>query len=447
MAAQEAYDTRRVVRGVGPVGAVGRVRLRTLVLIRWIALGGQAAALLFVYGGLGFPLPLGPAFVAVTISALLNVVVSIRYPPTKRLSDREAAFSLAYDILQLGALLYLTGGLINPFAILLLVPVTISATILSLRSTIGLGCLAMACMTVLALWHLPLPWSGGGLELGPVYTLGVWVALLLATVFLSAYAWRVAEEARRMTEALAETQTALGREQRLAALGGLAAAAAHELATPLSTISVVAKEIARDLPDHSPLAEDVSLLRSQATRCRDILRRLSAQPDEGRAAHFSQLPLAVLVETAAAPYRNGTKEIVIESPDGPQPLVQRRAELVQGLGNLIENAVDFARASVSLSLSWDDREIGVEVSDDGPGFSPTVLGLLGEPYVSTRRDEDGMGLGVFIARTLLERTGAVVEFGNRRDGGASVVITWPREVLEVHATEPPGRPPAAAQGR
>lgn len=409
----------------------GRVRLRTLVLIRWVAVAGQGIAILVVHVGFGFALPLGPTLLAVLASALLNVAVSLRNPPAKRLSDRESALSLGYDILQLAVLIFLTGGLGNPFSILMLVPVTISATILSLGSTLWLGALALMCISALALFHLPLPWKGDGLALDPTYVLGIWAALALGTSFLSAYAWRVAQESRRMMDALAETQMALAREQRLSALGSLAAAAAHELGTPLSTIAVVAKEIGRELPPGSALSDDIELLSSQATRCREILKRLSTEPGVAGEMPFDQLPLGALVEAAAAPHRRGEVAIEIVTPEGRQPVVARRPELIQGLLNLIENAVDFARRQVRLVVEWDETWIWIEIVDDGPGFAPAIVGLLGEPYISTRRGAEGMGLGVFIARTLLERTGAELNFSNQHGGGAKVALKWPRAALEI----------------
>lgn len=434
--------TAKPTRAATRPGHAGQVRLRTLVLIRWVAVGGQAAALLAVYAGLGFTFPLGPAFLAVAASALLNVAVSIRFPPTRRLGDGEAAAYLAYDIVQLAALLYLTGGLSNPFALLVIVPVTISATVLSLRSTIRLAALALGCISLLAFLHLPLPWSEGGLALDRTYVFGIWTALSLGLLFLAAYAWRVAQEARHMSDALVATQMALSREQRLSSLGGLAAAAAHELATPLGTIALVAQELANDLPEGSALADDVALLRSQARRCRDILERLSARPGQGGDSPVDELPLSALVEVAAAPYRGGPIELDLTAPSGAQPVVGYSVEIIQGLGNLIENAVDFARHRVRLTLEWDEDAIRLAIDDDGPGFAPKILGLLGEPYLSTRRGHGGMGLGVFIARTLLERTGAELAFANRRDGGATVAVEWPRAALE----RAPAGAPAASGG-
>lgn len=414
------------------VGHAGRVRLQTLVAIRWIAVIGQTLTLLLVHYGLDFRLPLGATLSVVGVSAALNVALFLLYPSSTRLSDGGAALYLAFDIVQLAGLLYLTGGLENPFALLVLVPVTISATILRQISTILLGGLAFLCITLLAFWHLPLPWPEPGFALPLFYLFAVWAALILGMGLVAIYASQVAAEARRMSDALAATQMALAREQQLSALGGLAAAAAHELGTPLGTIAVAAKELSREVPPGSPLAEDVALIAGQAARCRDILARLSRRPeDEEGGEAFSFLPIAGLVEAAATTHRDaGVRVETVLVGSGPQPVVARSSEIIHGLGNLIENAVDFARQRVELRIGWDEREVRVEILDDGPGINIDVLSALGDPYVTTRPDDGGMGLGVFIAKTLLEHTGARVRFGNRPGGGAAVTATWPRRLLE-----------------
>jgi two-component system, sensor histidine kinase RegB len=429
----------REYRLMGPDGlhhvAQGRVRLLTLVLIRWFALVGQLLAILFVKFVMGFDLPLGLALAAVGASALLNVVVSVRYAKSKRLSNREAAVSLAYDIVQLAALLFLTGGLGNPFSLLFLVPVTISATVLSLRSTLWLGVIALLCISVVSGFHMPLPWRGVVPELPQLYVAGTWAALVLGMGFISVYAWRVAEEARRMANALAETQHVLAREQKMSALGGLAAAAAHELGTPLGTIALVAKEVASQLPADSDIAEDMSLISSQTARCREILGQLSRTPEaEGIGGEFSKVGLATLMEEAANSYRTVDVKINIEiSGEAWITNVPRHPEVLHGLANFIENAADYAASHVKVHGIWAPETLTMTVSDDGPGYSAGILTRLGEPYVTSRQLNDdgggGMGLGVFIAKTLLERTGAQVNFGNQRGGGAEVVITWPRSAL------------------
>jgi two-component system, sensor histidine kinase RegB len=426
-----------------PRVAFDRISVRRLVLIRWVAIAGQALTLLIVHYAFGFRLPLLPALAVVGCSVLLNLLVSIYRRAATRLDEREAAFFLGYDLLQLAVLLYLTGGLENPFSILILAPVTVAATISSLRPVIALAIVAVAMITILALWHLPLPWRTVPLEFPEELVLGLWTALVLATVFIGGYAWSVAEEARRLRDAVAATQLALAREQRVSAVGALAAAAAHELGSPLATISVVAKELEHELPPDSPQAEDVQLLVSQSERCRQILAQLAHHPDQDGASPYTRLPISALVEAAGALYRDQRVRLIFAitgEPASDEPLVRRSPEIMHGLNNLIQNAVQFARREVSVTIHWDKAVVTVEVADDGPGFAAHLLSRLGEPYLSTRAGASNhMGLGIFIAQSLLERSGADLTFDNLVDGGAHVVISWNRANLEADA-----RPDAAA---
>lgn len=412
----------------------GRVRLQTLVLLRWIAIIGQLLALLFVHFGLGYRLPLLPALAVVAVSALLNIVLFVVYPTAKRLSEAGAAGYLAFDLLQLCALLFLTGGVDNPFSLLILVPVTVSATILTLRSTVALSVLAFILAALLTLYHYPLPWQEGVLiELPPLYKWGNFVALILGTLFIAAYAWQVAEEARRMSDALAATQMALAREQQVSALGGLAAAAAHELGSPLGTIAVVVKEMSRDLQPDDPLAEDVGLLQSQVERCREILARLARRPSaEATTETFSDLGIANLIETAAQPWRRSNIDFAVDlKRPGEAPHLPRRPEIIHGLSNLLQNAMEFARSRVVVEVDWDERTVRLAIVDDGPGMNVDILSALGEPYVTSRPDAGGMGLGVFIAMNLLRRSGASVSFANRLEGGTRVTVSWMRSEIGI----------------
>jgi two-component system, sensor histidine kinase RegB len=415
------------------------VSLRQLVVIRWVAIIGQAVTVLVVHYGLGLAFRTEAALTAVLISAALNVVVTLSHRGGARLGDREAAIYLAYDTLQLGVLLFLTGGLENPFAILMLAPVTVSATILSRSSVIALSALTVAAISLLALFHLPLPARPDmSLEPRPLYVLGMWAALVSSTVFIAGYTWSMAEEARRMRDAFAATQLALAREQRISAVGGLAAAAAHQLGSPLATIAVVAKELVRDLPADSPYAEDAQLLLSQSERCRTILAELSRRREGEEGGHFARILVSALVEAAGEPHR--TVAVVPTYATAPgndatgrpiaEPLVAPSPEIMHGLGNLIQNAVQFARREVAVTTSWTEDAVTVEIVDDGPGFAPAVLARIGQPYLSGRSGEtQHMGLGIFIAQSLLERTGARLFFANEPNGGAEVVVEWRRADL------------------
>lgn len=427
-----------VGRSLPVVAAGGPLRLRTLNMLRWLAVTGQAGALVVVGGIMGFALPLFAAALCVLASALLNFVLHIAYPSSKRLSEREASLYLAYDVLQLAALLYLTGGLHNPFSFLILVPVTISASVLGLRATIGLGALALACISVLAVFHLPLPWRDASFVLEPIYLAGIWTSLVLGMGFIVVYAWRVAAEARRLADAYGATREALAKEQRLSALGALAAAAAHELGTPLATIAVVARELQDELGT-GPHRDDVGLLVSQSKRCREILQRLARRPEQPDETPYSRMPLTALIEAAAAPH--ASRGIPCETDadgDGPEPQVPRSPEILHGVGNLVENAIRHAGSRVDLMIDWDMDHVVVAVRDDGPGFSPEILASLGEPYITSRRGE-GLGLGVFIAATLLAHSGAEVAFLNRLEGGAEVAIRWPRRIFDAEQENSPGK--------
>ena len=421
--------------------AEGRVRLRTLTRIRWVAIAGQLAALFLVRFGLDWPLPMDAALAAVGVSVVLNLIMTFRRPEQGRLKEWEAAAYLAFDTLQLAVLLYLTGGLTNPFALLFLGPVTVSATVLTRRATAILCALVIVCATALVFGHLPLPWAEIGLELPGLYVWGLWAAVVIGTLFLAVYAGSLAAEGRRMSNALSATQLALAREQQLSAVGGLAAAAAHELGSPLSTILVTATELSWELPDNSPFAEDISLLRAEADRCRQILAELAHQPAAGDSGDpYARTLLSALVHAAADRHRETgiTLDIVAASDDdSAEPVVANSPEFNHGLGNIVQNAVQFARDHVAIRIAWSEQTITVTVRDDGPGFAPAVLDRVGEPYISSR-GEGHLGLGIFIAQSLLQRTGGRVAIRNLRGvggrvTGGEVTITWPRTSLDVNA--------------
>ena len=417
-----------------------QLRVDTLVRLRWLAVAGQSAAILVAHFGLGFPVPLGLSFAAIAASVWLNIGLRLKYDVNHRLHDKPATVLLAYDLLQLSALLYLTGGLQNPFALLFLAPIMISAVSLSVQRTLALVGLMVLAATFLAFFHFPLPWRPGEtLQFPLLYLAGIWLALACGAIFIAAYAFRVAEEARRLSDALTATELVLTREQHLTQLDGLAAAAAHELGTPLATITLVVKELKKIAGDQGPLAEDIALLDQEAQRCRTILAKLASMGAED-AADWQSMSMRHLLEEVAEPYRHFGVELSIDvGGEGGEPHCVRNPGIIYGLGNLIENAVDFAASKVRIEARWTVGAVRIEVSDDGPGFSQEVLAKLGEPYVTTRsierrarNEEGGLGLGLFIAKTLLERSGAVVSMTNAEWPalGARIAVAWPRAAFD-----------------
>lgn len=434
------------------------VRLRTLILLRWMAITGQLAAITVADRAYGLELPLGLCYMAVGASIIANLISVFVYPENKRLSEIEAMLTLMFDLSQLSFLLYLTGGLTNPFALLIVAPVTISASALELRTTVFLGVLAILFTTVIAFVNVPLRFeSGAVLSVPTVFEFGYWLAIIIGIIFLAVYSRRIATEIRSMSDALLATQMALAREQKLTDLGGVVAAAAHELGTPLATIKLVSAEMMEELQENPQLLEDATLIRDQADRCRDILRSM------GRAGkddlHLRQAPFASVLREAAEPHMGRGKLVEFSLLPGPgggerQPTILRRPEVIHGLRNLIQNAVDFARSTVWIDGEWTDRNITVRIVDDGEGYPPQVIGRIGDPFVRSRRltqdldrrpEYEGMGLGLFIAKTLLERTGAELSFANATDPfltpeerpercGAIVEVVWMTADLTAPST-------------
>jgi two-component system sensor histidine kinase RegB len=424
------------------------VRLDTILRLRWLAALGQLTAIFVVARGLEFSVPVIPCVAIVGVSALLNLALQVAFNPMQRLEPVYAAALLALNIVELAGLLFLTGGLQNPFSFLFLAPVLISAAVLPIRLTIGLGLLAVTCASALVFFHLPLPWdSEDPLVLPPIYLFGVWLSILLAIGVTSLYAFQATEEARKLSDALAATELVLTREQHLTQLDGLAAAAAHELGTPLATIFLISRELEKTVDGKDPLAADLRTLREQAQRCRDILAKLTQLSSSG--APFDRMPLSTLIEEAVAPHRDFGVAIKVRLAVAAtrEPVGARNPAILYGVGNILENAVDFARTTVEVDAWWNAETVEIVISDDGPGIAPDMLKRIGEPYLSRRPGADepqsgrtGLGLGIFIARTLLERTGAKVSFSNRTfpDHGAVVQIVWPRARFEAEkAAESP----------
>jgi two-component system, sensor histidine kinase RegB len=430
MAAQAEENTR--------LGRASRhIRLQTIVWLRWLAVVGQTATIVLVAFGLNFPLPLLTCAVLIGALAVANIFLSARFPSTYRLEPWEATMLLAFDLLQLTALIYITGGLSNPFAPLICVQVIIAFASQPLKHSLMLLAFAIVCVTTIAFSPFPVPWyPDETLPIQIIIHIGIWCSIVAMMLFAAFYAYRVSHEANQLADALAATELVLEREKHLSQLDGLAAAAAHELGTPLATISVVAKEMERELGKDDRFREDVALLRSQSQRCRDILRRLTSLSAEGE-EHLRKLPLSSLIEEVMAPHREfGIKlRLVEKSGRSGEPVGARNAGIIYGLGNLLENAVDYAKEAVTVTVEHDAQQVKVTVEDDGQGYAPDILARIGEPYVTRRQDvtrAGGLGLGLFIAKTLLERSGATLTFANRgpEAAGARVTVVWPRDIMD-----------------
>ena len=421
-----------------------RLRLRTLTTQRWIVIGVELVVLIISALIFDLKAPYVLCFGVVAIAAWINLLTAIASPGQRLLNNLEASSHLGFDLLQVTALLLLAGGAANPFMVLLIAPVTMAAATLPLRSVLALGALATACILALSLFHGPLPSSEGNpLDQPHGYLLAAAIACLAGIGIVAGNVRQAAQESARMGLALDVTQTVLAREQRLSALGALAAAAAHELGTPLATISIVAKELAREAPN-AMVKEDADLLIAQAERCREILRRLTETPAAATDELHERMSLLQLVHEVIEPHSKvrgvRVEAIVTGAPGVRAPDIWRMPEVLHALTSFVENAVDFATSEVLITARFDLDRISMEVRDDGPGFSADVLSKLGEPYVTTRQGvaggrtgHVGMGLGFFIAKTLLERTGAVVTFQNARPRGAVISARWPRARIETPA--------------
>jgi len=408
----------------------------TMMRVRWLGIVGQAATILFVYFFLGLSIPIIACLAVIALSTAINIFLLIYYPQHHHLTPISTTLIIALDIVLLCALLYMSGGLSNPFALLLMAPAVLGAGSLRVGYIAALNLLVIVLASFLSFFHMPMPWYDGQVLSAPALVIeGNWAAIISALLFITAYSYRIAEEARQLADALAAMELALQHEQHLSELDGLATAAAHELGTPLATIQLVAKELQHQLGQTSDHSEDMELLVSQSQRCREILQRLTSLTSEDD-VHRGQLKLTLLLEEVIAPHRDFDIEITCENIGDfeDEPIIQRNPAIFYGLGNLVENAVDFANSRVLVHTKWTQDEITITITDDGKGFAPNIVGRIGEPYTSSRENPTqagGLGLGLFIAKTLLERSGAKTWFGNspKENEGAQARITWPRTTL------------------
>ena len=410
---------------------------KALVLIRWIALFGQSAALFTVFFFFDFAPPFLSAFGIILVSVALNIWQAWRTRHVTQTSALELLLALSFDVIQLAGLLYLTGGLTNPFSILLLAPIAVSAALLGFRSTAVLVILVGVSATLLSRFHLPLPLLSDGFVLPPLYLTGLLAALMVSALFISFYVWWLADKSRRTSASLVATQLVLEREQQIENLGTLAAAAAHKLGSPLNTITLISHDLQDRLKQHpnsQTLSEDINLLIDEAERCRVILSELDRDVNTDRFADDVTMPVSQVLQTMLDPKLTELStllELTTGALDASsEPLSKPLPDLKYTLETLLDNARDYAVSAIKLDIGWTATDIDISLSDDGPGFGPNILARIGQPGNSSRDGRDGhRGLGLFLAVTLVNSLGGQIDIYNEEVGGAAVHITIPRERL------------------
>ena len=413
------------------------LRLRTLNLIRWVAILGQYLAVTTAFFWLEINFNFYWALICILSSVILNIVVSFKSLPTRTLTANEAALYLIFDSIQLIALLYITGGLTNPFCILIIAPFIISATYLDLFRIIITGVISILSVTLLAFYYQPISsniFEFNSLDFSIFQIFGIWFSLIVSMTFIGIYCFRIADESRKVEGALKETQLALSDEEKVSDIMSLTAAAVHELGTPLSTISVIIKEIANDLSEDEKNYEDILLIQSQIKRCSEILNRLrQGDISNDNNTFINQLDFPRLIYEIVKDYELDTIELDIQIDNYFEDLnfiISRKPEIVHSLSNIIENAYQYAKQKININLISKDEFVILEIINDGEEFPGSILPILGEPYVKkNEKNHSGIGLGLFIAKNLINKTQGRIEFENIENIGACVRIIWKKDNL------------------
>ncbi len=408
------------------------VRGQSLVRARWLGIIGQTIAIFLAYFGLGFTFPLIPCLAFIVASGIINHYAFIK-DHHRAMPVRRVFFYLAFDIFQLTGLLFLTGGIDNPFSVLLLAPVLVGASLLNKDYMLYLVLTGLTAALVISLVFIPLQWPDNYQNMEQLHLVAQSIGIAVAILFSAFVAWQIAEENRAMIKASFAAKTALLKQKQLQALGAQAAAAVHELGSPLGTITIIAKELSLELGQTHPQIDDVNLLMDQTKRCQTILKDFGATLRHDPTYLASPLPISDLLKNVAAEFLKERPYIRFSfnaSPETSAILFKQSAELLHGLGVFIQNAIQFSRTTLTITTSLNlFKTLIITIQDDGTGFAPHIIPRLGEPYTSTRLDSGkNMGLGIFIAQTLLEDTGAILTYSNADNGGAQVKLEWTEPV-------------------
>ncbi len=411
----------------------------TLTILRYIAIIGQLIAINIVFFYLKLEFPIKATLSVVFVGLLTNLFLQFKVK-ANQLKDTYASLFLLYDLFQLAALLYLTGGIFNPFSILLIIPAIVSSTFLSMGTTIILGFITSVILFILTHYYLPLPGLlSENFDVPSFYKFGILISILIGMIFLSYFGIRFAGETKKRSEALNKLQEVIAKEYELESLGGQAAAAAHSLGTPLATIAVVAKELKKELGDNKDISKDIELLISQTKRCSEILKKISKKQIK-EDIFISSIKLEDLIEEIIVSFKEtSSKKIeLVSDEDNNKINIERTPEIIYGLRNFIGNAVKFSKSKVKINLKSDLRKIEIKINDDGPGIPDDIIKKIGEPYIKSKSVElnsnSGLGLGTFLGKTLLERQGANLSFRRNNDlGGALVIISWdPKKLISSY---------------
>ena len=406
-----------------------RITLETLINIRWIAILGQFFTVSFVYYGLKFEFPYYIALILIFLSAIINVYLEVSKKKFLTIDNFAATVSIFYDLVQLVILLFMTGGLSNPFSILIIVPTTISVTYLSRGSSQFIVTCSIIFSTVIAFYHMPLPSPQNQiLDFPKYYEIGVWLALGIGIIFLGNYAYQLGRDNRIRSEALNKLEEELTNEKVVNSVGGIAAAAVHELATPLATISLVSKELQKQISKNNLAKDDINLLIEQSARCSSILKDIAEKRQEDQfIAKVS--PKELVNEIVFSVDNKFNKEInIINKSLNERIKMNKKTEISYAIRNFIENGIKFAKSQIEIEIDQSKKNTHITISDDGQGFQDDVISNLGQPYLKSEKvskNKKGMGLGVFISKSLLERCNTKVSFQNKKNNsGAVIKITW-----------------------
>ena len=406
------------------------ILLGDLIKIRWIAIFGQFITIFFVYYVFDIQIPFLETLLIILLSVGVNFYSYYDERKNKSVSNTKAFSFLLFDTLQLGFLLFLTGGLINPFSILILAPVITSASYLPATMTIILSTISIMIIVTLNFYFIPLN-LGSSFYLPEIYSFGLVIALIITVIFIAIYAYLFASSSRKISNALSISKLQILNQKKITEVGSLSAAAAHELGTPLNTIFLILNDLLKEkkLIEDKNIVKDIVLLKSQAERCKEILQSFSKNPLKLKDKFLEKVKMSDLIKINFDKFNKNKKLNLEIIPLNNEPEIIFKDEIMYALGNIIQNAVFYCNKTTSAKLFYQKNNVKIIISNDGSGFAKDIIDKLGEPYVS--KNNQGMGLGIFIAKNLIENMGGTINFYNSKDNNAIVEIAFDNSILNI----------------